>query len=179
MSGSDQTYIRELEAGDVGCRFKCGEHALDHFFKRYAYPNHEVGDCKAYVLAQDADPRVIGFYTISPCTVESALVAERLAPWGAPGRALPAFLLGRLAVQTAYQKRGFGPRLLHHALTQAERASRVVAGVGLIVDAKNEKAVKFYADFGLSLLDGENYPRRMFIRMTDLRAAIAASFATT
>lgn len=175
MSEPDQPYIREMREGDEACRFKCGEHLLDQFFRQYALGNHNVGDCKAYVLVQTTEPRIIGYYTLSPSTVESHLIAERLQPWRAPRQVVPAFLLGRLAVQKSLRGNGYGSKLLHHALRMAAGAAGVVGGVGLIVDAKNEKAVSFYGDYGLALLDGVDYPRRMFIRMTDLRAAIAAA----
>lgn len=175
MSETGQLRIRELKEGDTDCRFKCGEHLLDQFFRSHAAGNHAVGDCKVYVLEQAEDPKIAGYYTLSPSTVESTLIAERLQPWIAPRAAVPAFLLGRLAVQKKVGGKGYGSRLLHHAIKTTVEASDRVGGVGLIVDAKNEKAVTFYGRFGLTVLGSGNYPQRMFIRMTDMRAWIAAA----
>lgn len=65
MSEAGQAYIRELREGDGDCRFKCGEHLLDQFFRTHAASNHAVGDCKVYVLEQAEDPKIAGYYTLS------------------------------------------------------------------------------------------------------------------
>ena len=61
--------------------------------------------------------------------------------------AVPATLLGRLAVTQQYQGKKMGSVLLMDALYRALESSRQVASAAVIVDAIDNTAVEFYKRF--------------------------------
>lgn len=159
----------------LGSGFSCGEPALDRFFARHALSNDRRGIGRTFVLERSSDdthavPAVVGFYTLS-----MASAAARTLPGesgaGAPRYPLPVALIGRLAVDRRAQGLGIGQRLLADALARIVAAGQHVACVGVIVDAKNPAAVRFYARFGFEVLDGrEAYPRRMYLPVATIIA---------
>jgi hypothetical protein len=89
------------------------------------------------------DCGTLGFYSISPGSIEFTRVPAN--PTRKLGRYdVPAFRLGRLAVDRSMQGQGLDGDLL---LASGERA--------LAIDAKDDKAARWYERFGaLPLLDG-------------------------
>ncbi len=134
--------------------FDCGVPDLNEYLSRYARQNHESGGAKTFVAVAPAEPaRVLGFYSISPGSIEFARVPANLTR--KLGRYdVPVFRLGRLAVDRSMQGQGLGGDLL---LASGERALAVasqVGGVALAIDAKDDKAARWYERFGaLPLLD--------------------------
>jgi hypothetical protein len=58
------------------------------------------------------------------------------------------------AVDQKLQGRGLGGALLLRAAARCIRVAEEVGGVGLLIDAKNERAAQWYAGYGaLALLD--------------------------
>jgi hypothetical protein len=67
---------------------------------------------------------------------------------------VPVFRLGRLAVDHTLQGRGLGGALLLRAAARCIRVANDVGGVGLLIDAKNERAGQWYTGYGaLALAD--------------------------
>lgn len=100
---------------------------------------------------------VIGYYTLSSCSLRRAEMPTFLQKGVVPQTYdIPAILIGRLAVDTRYEKQGIGRFLLKNAfLTIIE--SSTIAGVKCIsVNAKDESAIKFYEKFGFTKLADVN-----------------------
>jgi predicted GNAT family N-acyltransferase len=76
---------------------------------------------------------------------------------------VPATLLGRLAVDVRLRGKGAGEHLLMDALRRALEASREVASVAVVVDAKDDSAVSFYRRYGF--IGFADQPRRLFLPM--------------
>lgn len=134
--------------------FDCGSPALNEYLDRYARQNHESGGAKTFVAVLPTEPtRVLGFYSISPSSIEFARVPAALT--SKLGRYdVPVFRLGRLAIDRAMQGQGLGGDLLLAAGERALAVAVEVGGVALAIDAKDEKAAKWYERFGaLGLLD--------------------------
>jgi GNAT superfamily N-acetyltransferase len=67
---------------------------------------------------------------------------------------VPVFRLGRLAVDKSVQGRGLGGALLLRAAERCIRVADEVGGVGLLIDAKNERVARWYSGYGaMPLLD--------------------------
>lgn len=149
--------------------FECGLPALDDYLKRQARQDVERGAATAYVLVPQGAPSTIaGYSTLSATAVQldawPAAIAGKL-----PGYPLtPATLLGRLAVDRALPGRRLGERLLIDALGRSLRASRRVASVAVIVDAKDDAGAAFYARYGFKPFPEQ--PRRLFIAMRTVAA---------
>lgn len=134
--------------------FDCGAPDLNAYLDRYARQNHESGGAKTFVAVSPAEPaRVLGFYSISPGAVEFARVPAKLTK--KLGRYdVPVFRLGRLAIDLSVQGQGLGGELLLAAGERALAVAAEVGGIALAIDAKDQKAARWYERFGaLSLLD--------------------------
>ncbi|MGB8279278.1 MAG: GNAT family N-acetyltransferase [Methylovirgula sp.] len=134
--------------------FDCGDADLNLYFSRYARQNHESGGAKCFVTVPVGEPaRVLGFYTLSPASIEYARTPA-LAKKGLARYDVPMFRLGRLAVDRTVQGRGLGGALLLRAAARCIRVAQEVGGVALLIDAKNERAAQWYAGYGaVALLD--------------------------
>jgi GNAT superfamily N-acetyltransferase len=134
--------------------FDCGSPELNDYLKRYARQNHESGGAKTFVAISPLQPaRVLGFYSISPGAIEFARIPAELTK--KLGRYdVPVFLLGRLAVDRSAQGQALGADLLFAAGERAWAVAAEVGGIALAIDAKDERAARWYARFGaLALLD--------------------------
>ncbi len=121
--------------------FSCGILELDTYLQRYAKNNHKKGVGKTFLLIQSNT--VVGYYTISMGDVEYLHVPEKYRA-GLPKYPIPIARIGRLAVDSACQNKGFGRLLLLDALERIWEASQIIAAFGVVVDAKNQEAKSFY-----------------------------------
>ncbi len=134
--------------------FDCGVAALNEYLQRYARQNHESGGAKTFLAVSPKTPTIVlGYYTISPgaiaFTKAPATLTRNLGRYE-----VPVFRLGRLAVSLAVQGQGLGGDLLLAAGERALAVAQEVGGVGLAIDAKDERAAAWYERFGaLRLLD--------------------------
>ncbi len=128
--------------------FDCGDADLNLYLQRYARQNHESGGAKCFVAAPaDAPAHILGFYTLSPASLETSR-APALAKKGLARYDVPVFRLGRLAVDKSLQGRGLGGALLLRAADRCIRVAQDVGGVALLIDAKNDRAASWYESYG-------------------------------
>jgi ribosomal protein S18 acetylase RimI-like enzyme len=76
---------------------------------------------------------------------------------------VPATLLGRLAVSSAFRGQGRGATLLMDALYRTLHHSLEVDSAGVIVDRKDAAALAFYKKYGF--LELPRIERRLFLPM--------------
>jgi len=153
--------------------FDCGAADLNEYLARYARQNHESGGAKTFVAVSPAEPaRVLGFYSISPGSIEFARVPANLTR--KLGRYdVPVFRLGRMAVDLSVQGQGLGGDLLLAAGERALAVAAEVGGVALAIDAKAENAARWYERFGsLPLLDD---PLKLILPLSVIADAIKAA----
>jgi GNAT superfamily N-acetyltransferase len=134
--------------------FDCGDTDLNVYLQRYARQNHESGGAKCFVATPtDMRARLLGFYTLSPASIEYSRTPA-MAKKGLARYDVPVFRLGRLAVDKSVQGRGLGGALLLRAAERCIRVADEVGGVGLLIDAKNERVARWYSGYGaMPLLD--------------------------
>lgn len=153
--------------------FDCGSRDLNEYLDRYARQNHESGGAKTFVAVSPAEPtRVLGFCSISPGAIEFARVPAKLTK--KLGRYdVPVFRLARLAIDRSVQGQGVGGDLFLAAGERALAVSAEVGGVALAIDAKDEKAARWYERFGaLALLDD---PLKLILPLGVIADAIATA----
>ena len=147
--------------------FACGEPALDRYIKHQASQDMRRRLAQVFVAVGEQRRRILGYHSISAASVARAELpleqAKRL-----PHDPVPAALLGRLAVDKAFQKRGLGEILL---LDAVRRVLRAIAVHAVIVDAKNNEARSFYESYGFRAFP--NTPGRLFLPLaTFVRAGL-------
>jgi GNAT superfamily N-acetyltransferase len=153
--------------------FDCGSHELNEYLRRYARQNHQSGGAKTFVaVPSEHHAQILGYYSIGPASVEFARVPATLTR--KLGRyELPAFRLGRLAVSVPAQGHGIGAALLFAAGRRALSVAAEVGGVALAIDAKDERAARWYERFGaMPLLDD---PLKLILPLSSIRDALAGA----
>jgi GNAT superfamily N-acetyltransferase len=150
--------------------FDCGVPALNEYLQRYARQQHEGGGARTFVaVAPDVPATILGYYTISPGAVAFVKTPAKLTR--KLGRyEVPVFRLGRLAVSRELQGRGLGADLLLAAGERVLAVARLVGGVALAIDAKDEQAATWYERFGaLRLLDE---PLKLLLPLDTIREVL-------
>lgn len=151
--------------------FDCGVPALNRFLRETARQHVVKGIGRTFVLVEDTDtaPRpVLGYFSLSLCQV----FADEIPPKWAKRlpRQIPAMRLGRLAVARAHQRKGFGTVLLVEAIHKVAAVASTAGGIGLFVDAKDQAAAEFYAQFGFEATPTR--PLTLFMPMATVRRLV-------
>jgi len=146
--------------------FRCGEESLDAFLREQITQLQRDGGTRAYVLCED-ERRVIGYYTLNMFSVESA---EAPADMQKGKYAIPAVLLGRLAVDERYAGKGLGVRLLVDAFVKSVNAASLVGARMMVVDALHEQAAAFYVKQGFTAFEAN--PLKLYLPMQHLRRTL-------
>ena len=153
--------------------FDCGDTALNDLLRSYARQAHDQGGAKTFLAIRDDDaPPVLGFYSLSPASVEFSR-APPVVKRGLARYEVPVFRLGRLAVDRSMQGKGLGGQLLLSAGRRCLRASQDVGGVAMLIDAKNDGVAHWYAGYGaLPLLDT---PMSLLLPLSTIRTVLEAA----
>ena len=111
--------------------FDCGEAPLNDFLRRYARRSHELGGAKTFLAIDDADDKtILGFYSLSPASVDYARTPEIIRR-GLARHDVPGFRFARLAMHRRVQRQGIGGQLLLAAGRRCLAASAEVGGVAV------------------------------------------------
>jgi GNAT superfamily N-acetyltransferase len=164
--------VRRIEANDDLDQFDCGVPALDEWLKRFAPSDQGAGASVTYVLERDT--QIVGFYTLTPYTIEPEDAQGRLAAGLPRQRPIPVILLARLGLDRSVQGTGLGGDLLKDALARCAAAADNIGGRAVLVHAKDAGAAAFYRRHGFMPLQQNS--NHLFVLMKDLRASIRRSY---
>jgi len=143
--------------------FTCGSELLDIYLGTQAGQDTRKRVAATFVLCEGTSHTVIGFYTLSAISVDIGAWPEDVAKKLPRYPVVPATLLGRLAIDRQLQGRGAGEHLLMDALYRSWQASRQVASIAVVVDAKDSRAVEFYTRYEFTPF--VDPPIRLFLPM--------------
>lgn len=129
--------------------FDCGVAALNTYLQRQAAQDVEKLAAVVYVAVIES-PTIAGYYMLSQFSIDFVYLPEELARRLARYPIVPATLLGRLAVASKWQGQKLGETLLFDALRRSLAQSAHIASAGVVVDAKDERAIAFYRRYGFS-----------------------------
>jgi GNAT superfamily N-acetyltransferase len=101
------------------------------------------------------------------------LTRRRRFAAASPRHDVPGFLLARIATDLRCQGQGIGGQLLAAAARRCLRASAEVGGVVLIIDAKNDRAARWYASYGAVPLIGK--PLTLVMSLASFAADLKAA----
>jgi GNAT superfamily N-acetyltransferase len=144
-----QPYRIELLSTHDRSAFASGSEVLDRYLQQQAKQDmrRRVASC---FVAVDMAGDIAGFYTIAASSLVLDLLPAEQAKRLPRYPTVPAVMLGRLAVAQAHQGKRLGGALVADALLRATRAE--VMAYAMIVDAKDDAAVRFYEHLGFMRL---------------------------
>jgi GNAT superfamily N-acetyltransferase len=156
--------------------FRSGRHpSLDEWLKGRAHLSEGLSARTYVICAAPAANVVIGYYAISTAAAHRAALPSAKLRRGAP-QEVPLLLIGRLAIDAAFQGRGLGAALLADAVRRCAAASAIAGVRGVLVHAINDEAAGFYQRFGFT-----NAPqlgeRTLLLPVEMLREAVGAADA--
>ena len=153
--------------------FDCGQSELNEFLRDYARQSHDCGAAKTFVAVDDGDgTTVYGYYSLSPASVEYARAPE-IARRGLGRYDIGAYRLGSLAVRIDLQGKGLGGRLLLAAGRRCLRVAQEAGGTVMLIDARNERAAAWYANYGAMPLP--DTPLALLLPLDLIAAALRAA----
>lgn len=145
MSGDEDISAPELLSPEHDLAdFASGSSLLDDWLRRRALLNQESGASRTYVIR--AGNRVIGYYALAAGAVAQAdatTKTRRNMP-----NPVPVMVLGRLAIDTAFQGRGLGRALLRDAVLRTLQAADIAGIRAMLVHAISDEAKRFYERCG-------------------------------
>ena len=149
--------------------FDCGAPALNTFLQRFARQQADKNFNRSYVAIAQGELRIRGYYAISTASIDFQNLPPALR---LPRYPVPVVRIGRLAVDVREQGNGVGTALLRHAMHLAARTAEKIGLYAVVVDAKNEAAVAFYAKYGFQRFADQELS--MFLTTDVIRRAMAA-----
>jgi GNAT superfamily N-acetyltransferase len=129
-------------------RFSNGMHpSLDQWLRERAGSSEGLS-ARTYVVCTTDEPnRVVGYFSISAAVEQRNALPSAKLRRGMPEQ-VPLLLIGRLAVDAAWQGQGIGSALLKDALRRCLSASDIAGVRGVVAHAIDEAAVAFYQRHG-------------------------------
>ncbi|MDX9698769.1 MAG: GNAT family N-acetyltransferase [Rhodocyclaceae bacterium] len=132
---------------DARSGFDCGTPALNQYLAQQA-AQHEARNVTRTTCAEIGGT-LAGYYALTNATVDvRALSPAVIKKYRLPTHLLPVIRLARLAVDRRFQGQGLGQTLLIDAMSKVMRAAELSGCIGLVVDAKDNRAAGFYEGFG-------------------------------
>ena len=129
--------------------FDCGRRELNDWLRQVARQHQDKGLSKTFVAVGDQTPsHISGYYALTLAELETRQLPDawrKRLP-----RRIPGVRLGRLAIDLAFQGKGLGELLLVDALSRTRRICKEAGGIGLFIDAIDERAAVYYRRFGFT-----------------------------
>ena len=169
--GEAQYRIESLGEKHDRASFSCGVEALDRYLQKQAGQDIAKKVAVVFVITPDGE-QIGGFYTLSAHVVKLSDLPENVAKKLPRYPDVPATLLGRLAVSKDYQGQGIGDLLLVDAFRRALANAREIASAVILVDAKDDRARRFYLRHGFIPLPSQ--PNRLFYPLKTIEKLFAS-----
>jgi len=145
----------------VQSRFSCGSDSLDQYLRVQVGQDARKHVTAPFVLCEGECNTVLGHYVLPGIRIDIGAWPENIAQKLPKYPLIPATLLGRLANGRQVQPKSAGEYLLMDALHRGLRASRQVAALAVIVDAKDARGCVFTDTTSLRLF--EDQPDTLFL----------------
>jgi GNAT superfamily N-acetyltransferase len=124
--------------------FDSGVGPLDEWLKRRAQHNEAEGASRTVVVCSGR--RVVGYYSLAAGAILRSAATPKVRR-NMPDPA-PVVLLGRLAIDRAWQGKGLGGDLLRDAVLRTLNAADLIGVRAILVHAISEDARTFYEQHG-------------------------------
>lgn len=127
--------------------FDCGKPALNDWLLRHARQAQGSGSAKTFVVADDDDDRVAGYFSLTVGQVDTLEAPQRIRK-GMGRYPVPVVILARLAVSRADQGRGIGLGMLQDAIRRTLLVAEHAGIRAMLTHPIDEEAARFYTRFG-------------------------------
>ncbi len=151
--------------------FNCGAPVLDRYLSTQAAQDIRRRIANCFVAIDAATGTLAGFYTIAAASIPMLDLPPEQARRLPRYPTIPAVRIGRLAVDRRFQGHGVGAALLADAAQRCMQAPPAV--FTLLVDAKDDAAVRFYQHHGFRGLAGA--PRTLFLPLATAETILPAA----
>ena len=152
-------------------RFHSGKHlVLDEWLRTRALESEGLSARTYVACADDPSLRVAGYYALSTTMEQRVALPSAKLRRGMPEQ-VPLLLIGRLAVDVAWQGKGLGADLLRDALGRCLAASEIVGTRAVVTHAIDDDAVGFYRRYGF--LPSPLGERVMLLPIETIKAAVS------
>ena len=152
--------------------FDCEIESLNHYLKNVALQHQGRNLSRVFVVTQENSRQVLGYYALSNCSVDASALPKPKKFKLPSAMAVPAILIGKLAVDKATQGQGLGGLLLYDALKRCVEVNDRSAANAIVLDAINDQAKAFYLKYEFQVLT-ESDPYRLFIPMQHVVETLA------
>jgi GNAT superfamily N-acetyltransferase len=150
--------------------FSCGVDSLDDYIKTRASQELKKRVSTPFVLTDSPERMVLGYYCLSSYSIASSELDESTAKKLPRYPLLPAIMLGRLAVDSGHQGKGYGDLLVADALKRSLALSKQLASFAVVVDAISQGAAIFYQRHGfIKFLDD---PMKLYLTVETIEKSI-------
>jgi ribosomal protein S18 acetylase RimI-like enzyme len=150
--------------------FSSGIEPLDRYLRELVTQDVKRRLSNCFVALDEAGV-VAAYYTLAATSLPMTELSEKEAGRLPRYAVLPAGLIGRLAVDQAFQGQGLGSALIMDAAVRAAHAETAI--FALVVDAKDEAAVSFYQHHGFRRFTSK--PASLFLPVATALRALQAN----
>lgn len=147
--------------------FDCGAEPLNNYLKNFALTNNQNGSARTYVTIKSG--KVVGFYTLTPGSVEKATTPHRIRK-GLAAYPVPVIIIARLAVDKSKQGQGIGKALVCDAILKTVYAADIIGGRAILVHAKDAQVKRFYESLGFEPSPIE--PHHLYLLLKDIKKTL-------
>lgn len=149
--------------------FFSGIEELDLYLKRQASQDQRRYIATPFIAFDRLSQKIIGYYTLSSTSINLEKIPSQLSKKLPKYPLVPATLLGRLAIDKNYQKKGWGKLLLIDAISRSLKSE--IASYAVVVEAISEEAAAFYRHYNfINFLDSQE---RFFLPMTVIKTILS------
>jgi predicted GNAT family N-acyltransferase len=147
----------------IRSHFCCRKESLDKYIVQQASQDLKRRVSTVFVLIDEPEMNVLGYYTLSSYTIDITVLDEAFAKKLPRYPVLPATLLGRLAVDHSQKGKRLGELLLVDALKRSLDAAMQVSSLAVIAEALDDQALSFYLKYGFQQFKQE--PMKLYFPM--------------
>lgn len=144
-------------------KFSCGQEMLDNYLHYQANQDVKRKLSACFVLTEPETQVIKGYYTLSNNSIPLGLIPIHLQnKLPKSYSSIPTTLMGRLAIDTKFQRQGLGKLLLIDALKRCHETAKSLGSFAVIVDPLDNDAEIFYEKYGFIKLPDSG---KMFLAM--------------
>jgi ribosomal protein S18 acetylase RimI-like enzyme len=160
--------IQQLSERHDRTAFSSGVDALDRYLKVQAGQDIRRNFARCLVATPTTGSTVVAYYTLAATSISVLDLPDEIKRRLPRYQSIPAALIGRLAVDRTFRRRGLGTALLVDAVERALKSE--LAAFALVVDAKDEAAARFYRRHQFQPLQREG--RTFFLPLAEFRSKV-------